>query len=252
MAMVFPTSPTVGQVFTSGGRSWVWNGSTWDSPRTDNLQNIPSLVGGNTFEGVQTFTTPIGVGSGGTGVATLASGGYLKGAGTSAVTSQSGIPAGDITSGTFSKARMPVGSVLQVVSALKTDQFSTASTTYVDITGLSTSITPNSASNKVLVTVSVSIAHSGSDTNYAACRLVRGATSIGNNANDWFVRQTTSTVRNDPATFAYSFLDSPATTSATTYKVQMRANAGTAYLSRGGNNTDTAAVASITVQEVVG
>jgi hypothetical protein len=34
--MVFPTSPIVGQVFTSGGRSWVWNGSTWDSPRSDN------------------------------------------------------------------------------------------------------------------------------------------------------------------------------------------------------------------------
>jgi hypothetical protein len=32
MAMVFPTSPTVGQVFTSGSRSWVWNGSAWDSP----------------------------------------------------------------------------------------------------------------------------------------------------------------------------------------------------------------------------
>jgi hypothetical protein len=32
MPMVFPTSPTVGQVFTSGGRSWVWNGSAWDSP----------------------------------------------------------------------------------------------------------------------------------------------------------------------------------------------------------------------------
>jgi hypothetical protein len=30
--MVFPTSPTVGQVFSSGGRSWVWTGSTWDSP----------------------------------------------------------------------------------------------------------------------------------------------------------------------------------------------------------------------------
>jgi hypothetical protein len=34
--MVFPTSPIVGQVFTSGGRSWVWNGSTWDAPRSDN------------------------------------------------------------------------------------------------------------------------------------------------------------------------------------------------------------------------
>jgi hypothetical protein len=32
MAIVFPSSPTVGQVFTSGGRSWVWTGSTWDSP----------------------------------------------------------------------------------------------------------------------------------------------------------------------------------------------------------------------------
>ena len=36
MPMVFPTSPIVGQVFTSGGRSWVWTGSTWDSPASDN------------------------------------------------------------------------------------------------------------------------------------------------------------------------------------------------------------------------
>ena len=32
MAIVFPSTPAVGQVFTSGGRSWVWNGTTWDSP----------------------------------------------------------------------------------------------------------------------------------------------------------------------------------------------------------------------------
>jgi hypothetical protein len=42
MPMVFPTSPIVGQVFTSGGRSWVWNGSTWDSPARDN----PTIVSG--------------------------------------------------------------------------------------------------------------------------------------------------------------------------------------------------------------
>jgi hypothetical protein len=41
MAMVFPTSPTVGQVFTSGGRSWVWNGSAWDSPSATNVLQVP-------------------------------------------------------------------------------------------------------------------------------------------------------------------------------------------------------------------
>jgi ABC-type branched-subunit amino acid transport system substrate-binding protein len=41
MPMVFPTSPEVGQVFTSGGRSWVWNGSTWDSPSATNVLQVP-------------------------------------------------------------------------------------------------------------------------------------------------------------------------------------------------------------------
>jgi hypothetical protein len=41
MPMVFPTSPTVGQVFTSGGRSWVWSGATWDSPTATNTLLAP-------------------------------------------------------------------------------------------------------------------------------------------------------------------------------------------------------------------
>jgi hypothetical protein len=61
MAMVFPTSPTVGQVFTSGGRSWVWNGSAWDSPAGQ-----PFLVPGMThlktisFSGVSGFAPGAG------------------------------------------------------------------------------------------------------------------------------------------------------------------------------------------------
>jgi hypothetical protein len=49
MAMVFPTSPTVGQVFTSGSRSWVWNGSAWDSPSAINvpLSGLVPLVNQN-------------------------------------------------------------------------------------------------------------------------------------------------------------------------------------------------------------
>jgi hypothetical protein len=41
MAMVFPTSPTVGQVFTSAGRSWIWNGSAWDAPSATNVLQVP-------------------------------------------------------------------------------------------------------------------------------------------------------------------------------------------------------------------
>jgi hypothetical protein len=30
MAIDFPDSPTSNQIYTSGGRSWIWNGSSWD------------------------------------------------------------------------------------------------------------------------------------------------------------------------------------------------------------------------------
>lgn len=46
MPMIFPSSPAVGQVFSSGGRSWVWTGSTWDSPSDQNRTALP--IGGTT------------------------------------------------------------------------------------------------------------------------------------------------------------------------------------------------------------
>jgi hypothetical protein len=59
MAMVFPTSPTVGQVFTSGGRSWVWNGSAWDAPSATNVLQVPigmDLIRSQSFSGQGTLT----------------------------------------------------------------------------------------------------------------------------------------------------------------------------------------------------
>jgi hypothetical protein len=51
MAIVFPSTPAVGQVFTSGGRSWVWNGTTWDSP-----SGQPFIASGLVLLGTQSFS----------------------------------------------------------------------------------------------------------------------------------------------------------------------------------------------------
>ena len=148
------------------------------------------------------------------------------------------------------------GKVLQVVSTTKTDTFSTASTSFVDVTGLSVSITPSSASNKILVIASV---YGGNASQYSFARLMRDSTAIsigdanGSNTRGSFTNFYTA----DGSNFkggSQNFLDSPATTSSTTYKVQMLAGSSTVYLNYGGEvSTDFSRAriaSSITVMEI--
>ena len=123
-----------------------------------------------------------------------------------------------------------LGKVLQVVQATKTDTFTSTSATYVDITGLSASITPSSTSNKILMSVSVPY---GCDTR-AIFKLVRGSTDIliGDSAGSriqcllqGYGDGSFSDGYYGMEMFTYSVLDSPSTTSATTYKVQGRIHA---------------------------
>ena len=120
------------------------------------------------------------------------------------------------------------GKILQVVQTVKTDTASITSSstnTFVDLTGLTVSITPSSASSKVLVTVSASVTQS---TGMLHMMLVRDSTNIVVGGSDGSRLSSTMSSRFDssPYTFnnnitaAYSFLDSPNTTSATTYKLQ--------------------------------
>jgi hypothetical protein len=133
---------------------------------------------------------------------------------------------------------MPAGSVLQVVSTTKTDTFSTTSTSPVDVTGLSVSITPSSATSKILITGSV--CYGISVVGYLmGFLLVRNSTSIciadaaGNRSRWTFGSQGFTGAETSP--FApINFLDSPATTSATTYKIQAQAESPqTLYVNRG-------------------
>ena len=123
------------------------------------------------------------------------------------------------------------GKVLQVVSTTKTDTFSVAGTTsLVDVTGLSVSITPSSASNKILITGFIGSA-TGPSSNQSFFHLIRGSTEIAKaNASASKRIAHTSAVGNTDAFGAqdwmltpipFQHLDSPATTSSTTYKIQL-------------------------------
>lgn len=158
------------------------------------------------------------------------------------------------------KAALPTGSVLQVLQAVKTDTFSTSSTTYTDVTGLSISITPTSASSKILVMYDVK----GSCGNIQlAFALVRNSTQIYVGDASGNRRRASSVVGGIPEpSESYRFpqqgcaifLDSPATTSSTTYKVQAVVNAGTGYVNRADDDQDEnyrgRVASSITVMEI--
>ena len=126
--------------------------------------------------------------------------------------------------------------ILQVVSDTKTDTFTTTSTSFVDITGLSVSITPTSNTSKVLVFYAVQ-ALGLNGINMGALNLVRDSTNIlladaaGSRIQASNIIGATTAENVQAITNLY--LDSPATTSATTYKVQIRtAGAGTIYVNR--------------------
>ncbi len=148
------------------------------------------------------------------------------------------------------------GKVLQVLSATKTDTSTVATTTWTDVGSLSVAITPSATSSKILVTVA-GCGNGGPGVDWAPIRLVRDSTAIaiGDSATSR-TQVSTSMYDNDSGnlvTFAINYLDSPSTTSATTYKVQWRhLSTGTMYFNRSSGDTTNAmrGTSTITVMEI--
>ena len=134
--------------------------------------------------------------------------------------------ASNISSGTLGKARLPTGSVLQVVQANTATQVSSSSATLVD-TGLSATITPTSATSKILILVSQNGLKKSSTTasNCIDINLLRGSTSLLSPNAVGAILETSTTVDNSGSA-SINYLDSPATTSATTYKTQFSSRNG--------------------------
>jgi hypothetical protein len=155
-------------------------------------------------------------------------------------------------------ATNPTSKIAQVLSTTLTTTFTTTSTSFTDITGLTVSITPTLNTSKILVIVSVSGSEDVAVEN-GAVRLARGGTGIfvGTAAGSRTLGQGVRSVSAaSQVTLGLSFLDSPATTSATTYSVQaMNANAATFYINRSKNDSDSnsyfRSASSITVMEIL-
>ena len=156
------------------------------------------------------------------------------------------------------------GKVLQVVSTHKQDTFSLSATlTFTDITGLSVSITPSSASNKILIFVNLCMGNAANGAR-TAFRLVRDSTAIGGGTasgsrQSAMMSLATTNDGNTQENGGFHYLDSPSTTSSTTYKVQMIAGDGyAAYINRTYLDTDSndgygvRTASTITVMEVKG
>ena len=150
--------------------------------------------------------------------------------------------------------------VVQVVSTTKTDTFSTTSESFTDITGLSATITPSSSQNKILAMFTVYMAMSTAGWG-GMIQLQRGSTAIcvGDSSGSrtqssasFYMVSSTQFVNS----VSNNFLDSPNTTSATTYKLLGRTQASsyTMYVNRSGSDSDSASQArlasSLTLMEI--
>ena len=162
-----------------------------------------------------------------------------------------------VTGNVLTDTSPKVGNVLQVVQATTQTVVTNSTTTYAD-SGLTANITPSSSSSKILVLVSqnfyVTIGTGSSQ--YGGFQIVRNSTAIYTPAQDatssfdYGVGVGNSTSISLFTRYSACYLDSPATTSATTYKTQMRiyytTSGGTIY-AQNSNGTS-----SIILMEVAG
>ena len=140
---------------------------------------------------------------------------------------------------------LAAGHVVQVVQGTLGSAANTNTTSYSD-TGLTATITPTSATSKILVITSASgcLQDNATSDETAKVNLVRGSTQISELETQIRTRGGTGG-ENAPFTTNFSFLDSPSTTSATTYKVQQKVVSAEVLYFNFGSST-----ATITLMEV--
>jgi hypothetical protein len=158
------------------------------------------------------------------------------------LTSASALAAANL-SGRVPAANANLGAVLQVVNATYSTATSTTSSTFSD-TGITASITPTNSNSKILALVNVTGCTKTGTNTALKLRLLRGASAIATiEAQGGY---TNTTTLNSIGSCSTSYLDSPATTSSTTYKVQFASDDNTGAVSICGSSS----VSTITLMEI--
>ena len=150
--------------------------------------------------------------------------------------------------------------VLQVVSAAKTDTFTTTSTSNVDMTGMTVTLTPRSTDSKVLVFGNIMGANTGNGHLWFAqlVRVISGGatTNIAINTQSGVTVQATISALSyedyELQSNGFNFLDSPSTTSAITYHIEVSCGANTAVFNRRADDSSSGGISGITAMEIQG
>jgi hypothetical protein len=151
------------------------------------------------------------------------------------------------------------GNIIQVLQASTDAQLTSSGTnSWNEITGLSVSITPKYSTSKILIRFKLNGSNTATS-NLNAYQIVRGSTAVGNGAvgsRRFCHSAVRGSIGDANSSFVVSgeFLDSPGTTSATTYKMQFLVDGGTGYINRDDTNGNSTSYPSplsvITVMEI--
>ncbi len=224
------SAQTINGVKTFGTPIAVGSGGTGQSSYTDGQLLIGNTTGNTLAKATLTGTTHQVIVTNGSGSITLStpqnidtsSSPTFAGATLSAALAMGANKITGLASGTVSTDAASFGQleVIQVVTATNTTNFTTTSNTY-QTTNLSVAITPTSSSNRILIFAVGAIGSAAIQTATALASIFRGSTDVLSAAGT--SSMTTTTVTGNNATpCALMGIDSPATTSSTTYSVKLK------------------------------
>jgi hypothetical protein len=261
------TSPTTSQILEYNGTQWV-NGQIDTAGITDNAVNYAKLQDVAALSVVGRSANSLGDGE---NISAGTDGHVLRRSGTSLGFGQIG-PTGiasdavieaKILDRTVTTRKLGPGTILQVVQVYKTDTFSTSSNTFVNIDGLVASITPRSATSKILVMLRTSSSRTeGSSNNGQGVMAVFRTpgsvysplgSSAGSRTNGTAAIATQTRMQTD----SIVWLDTPNTTSTLTYQARaQRRTTGTVLLNRDLSDSDSSdnrrGTSDIVLMEVAG